>query len=198
MRGPCAVLILIALACRGHDSAESRGPARVDSSRLQVTAPPDSPVTDSLQPAHVLGVLYERLTAIGEGRAAVRSRLGEPLLTTTAAETNAHAATATDTLIQWNFDHLHFKFLVAAGTELLVETRAAANYPAVASLIGHFSTLEAAEATLGAPSWTVVLGDTMVWGYNLPEPDIGASQNAVNLYFKNDHLIFVAAVPYVD
>jgi len=37
----------------------------------------------------------------------------------------------------------------------------------------------------------------MVWGYNLPESDIGASQNAVNLYFKNGHLIFVAAVPYV-
>jgi len=185
MRAPCAVLILIALACRGHDSAESRGPAPADSSRLQVTAAPDSPAAGSLQPTDVLGVLYERLTAIGAGRAAVRSRLGEPLVTTTAAEANAHDAAATDTLIQWSFDHLHFK-------------RAAPNYPAVASLIGHFSTLEAAESTLGAPSWTAVLGDTMVWGYNLPEPDIGASQNAVNLYFKNGHLIFVAAVPYVD
>ncbi len=198
MRAPCAVLILIALACRGHDSAESRGPAPADSSRLQVTAAPDSPAAGSLQPTDVLGVLYERLTAIGAGRAAVRSRLGEPLLTTTAAEANAHDAVASDTLIQWTFDHLHFKFLVAAGTDLLVETRAAPNYPAVASLIGHFSTLEAAESTLGAPSWTAVLGDTMVWGYNIPEPDIGASQNAVNLYFKNGHLIFVAAVPYVD
>src|SRR5712691_4226257 len=107
MRAPCAVLILIALACRGHDSAESRGPAPADSSRLQVTAAPDSPAAGSLQPADVLGVLYEQLTAIGEGRAAVRSRLGEPLVTTTAAEANAHDAAATDTLIQWSFDHLH-------------------------------------------------------------------------------------------
>ena len=191
MRAPCAVLILIALACRGHDSAESRGPAPADSSRLQVTAAPDSPAAGSLQPTDVLGVLYERLTAMGEDRVAVRSRLGEPRLTTTAAEPNIHDSAATDTLVQWSFDHLHFTFLVAAGRDLLVETRAATDYPAVAPLIGQFSTLEAAEATFGAPGWTAVLADTMVYGYNVPE-------NAVNLYFKGGRLIFVAAVPHVD
>src|SRR3989442_14680122 len=101
MRAPCAVLILIALACRGHDSAESRGPAPADSSRLQVTAAPDSPAAGSLQPTDVLGVLYERLTAIGAGRAAVRSRLSEPLLTTTAAVAKDPDVLAKCTPIEW-------------------------------------------------------------------------------------------------
>ena len=198
MRAHCAALTLIAVTCRAHDSSGARGSPPADSSLLQVTAAPDSPPARSLQPTGVLGVLYGRLTAIGAGRAAVRSRLGEPRLTTSAVQTNAHDATTTDTVVEWSFDHLHFKFLVAAGTDLLVETRAATNYPAVAPLIGQLSTLETAEATLGAPSWTALLADTMVWGYNIPEPDIGVSQNAVNLYFKGGHLIFVGAVPYVD
>jgi hypothetical protein len=198
MRAPSAALVLITLACRAHNSSESRGSRPADSSPLQATPAPDSTSARSPKPTNVLGALYERLTAIGEDRATVRSRLGEPRLTTTAAEPNVHDATATDTLVEWSFDHLHFKFLVTAGRDLLVETRAATDYPAVALLIGQFSTLEAAEATFGAPRWTTFLADTMVYGYSVPEPDIGASENTVNFYFKSGRLIFVAVEPYVD
>jgi hypothetical protein len=128
----------------------------------------------------------------------VRSRLGEPRLAIVAAERNIHDSTATDTLVQWTFDHLHFKFLVAAGRDLLIETRAATDYPAVASLVSRFSRLEAAEATLGVPGWSTVHADTMVYGYNIPDPEIGVAQNAILLYFKRGRLIFVAAIPYVD
>jgi hypothetical protein len=135
---------------------------------------------------------------MGEDRAAVRSRLGEPRLATTAAERNIHDSTATDTLVLWTLDHLHFTFLVAGGSDLLQETRAATDYPGVAPLISQFSTLETAEATLGAPGWSTLLADTMVYGYYIPEPDIGVSQNAINLYFKGGRLIFVGALPFVD
>jgi hypothetical protein len=103
-----------------------------------------------------------------------------------------------DTLIQWTFEHLHFKFLVAGGSDLLIETRATTDYPAVAPLTRQFSTLETAEATLGAPGWSTFLADTVVYGYHIPEPDIGVSQNAINLYFKGGRLICVGALPYVD
>ena len=197
MRAHSAAL-LIALACRAHDSSESRGPHPADSSLRQAIPAPDSIPARSPQPTDSLGALYERLTAIGEDRAAVRSRLGEPQLTTTAAEPNIHDAAETDTLVEWSFDHLHFKFLVAAARDLLVETRAATDYSGAAPLIGQFRSLEAAETTLGAPAWTAVLADTMVYGYNIPEPGIGVSHKAVNLYFKGGRLVLVAAVPYVD
>jgi len=198
MRTHTAALVLIALACQAHDSSESRGLHPVDTSSRQVSAAPESTPPPLSQPTELLRTLYNRLTDMGQDRAAVRSRLGEPRLTTTAAEPNAHDATAVDTVVQWTFEHLHFSFLVVAGSELLLETRAATDYPGVAPLISQFGTLRTAEATFGAPNWTAVLADTMLWGYNITEPGIGVSQNAVNLYFKNDRLIFVAAVPYVD
>lgn len=136
--------------------------------------------------------------AIGADRAAVRLRLGEPRLATAAAAPNTHDSTATDTLVQWTFDHLQVKFLVVGRTDLLVETRAAADYPAVSPLINQLGTLETAEATLGVPGRSTLFADTMVYGYDIPEPDMGVSQNAINLYFKGGHLILVGALPYVD
>src|SRR2546425_367258 len=100
MRVRSATLVLIALACRAHDSSESRGRRPADSSPLQATPAPDATPARSPQPIDILGALYERLTAMGEDRAAVRSRLGEPRLTMIAAEPNVHDATATDTLVQ--------------------------------------------------------------------------------------------------
>jgi hypothetical protein len=38
----------------------------------------------------------------------------------------------------------------------------------------------------------------MVYGYNIPDPEIGVAQNAILLYFKRGRLIFVGAIPYVD
>lgn len=198
MRAHTAALVLVALACRAHDSSQPQRLPTVDSSSPQVSPAPDSTPARSSQPTEPLGTLYGRLTAIGKDRATVRSALGEPRLTTTAPKSNAYDSTAVDTIVKWTFDHVHFTFLVAGGSDFLVETRADPDYPAVAPLIGQFRTLEAADATLGPPSWTSLLADTTVWGYNIPEPDIGVSHNAVNLYFKSGQLRFVAAVPYLD
>ncbi len=128
----------------------------------------------------------------------MRSKFGEPRQATAQTQPNVHDATATDTLIRWSYDHLRFQFLVAAGSEFLVETRAGADHPAVVPLIGQLGTLEATEATLGAPAWTTALADTVVYGYNVPYPEIGVAENAINLYFAQGRLVFVSAVPYVD
>jgi hypothetical protein len=199
MRAHHAALVLIALACRTHDSSESRGPLPAGPSpRSAASAPDSTSPARPPQPTEILRTLYERLTAIGQNRAKVRSRLGEPALATAAAEPNAHDSAAKDTLVQWTFHQLHFTFLVVGGSDLLLETRAASDYSSVAPLISRFSTLETAEATLGAPGGSTFLADTLVYSYESGDPDIGVSQNAINLYFKGGRLIFVGALPYVD
>ena len=194
MRASLAALLLVALACSRRNSVESKRAPAAAATQPQATPCPDSTAARSPQPSDVLGELYERLTALGEGRIAVRSRLGEPRTATAETHPNDYDPTQTDTLVQWTHDHLSFKFLVVVGKgNLLVETRAARDYPAIASLISQCNTLEAAESALGAPAWTTVLGDTMVYGYNIP-----SSANAVTLHFVNDHLVLVAAAPFID
>jgi len=197
MRLHHAALVLLVLACRARDSSQAGGAPPAAAPPRQVTLTPDSSPGPSPQPTSILRALYERLTA-GEDRVAVRSKFGEPRRATAQVQPNAHDATATDTLVQWSYDHLRFQFLVAAGNEFLLETRAAADHPAVVPLIGQLGTLEVTEATLGAPEWTTALADTVVYGYNVPYPEIGVAQNAINLYFVRGHLVFVSAVPYVD
>jgi len=89
-------------------------------------------------------------------------------------------------------------FLVVAGRDLLVEARARADDVAIGPSIRSFGTLSAADSTLGPPASTSILGDTMVYQYNISEPDIGVSEDVINLYFVGGRLVLVAAVPYVD
>lgn len=198
MRAYLAALF-IALACSGHKSAVSKEspPAAVVPS--QATPSLDSSSAAAPHPTDALRSLYQQLMGTGGSRAAVLSRLGEPGAITTEAQPNIHDSTATDTVVQWTYDHLRFVFLVVAGRDLLVEARAASDHPAIAPLLASFGTLASADSTLGAPGSTSILGDTMVYHYNISEPEIGVSENEIDLYFVGGRLVLVAAVPpYVD
>ncbi len=202
MRSPFATVIVIALGCSTHDSADARRPPPASPIPPQAAPSPDSslPQPPPLTPpgTDILRRLYEHLTGMGEDRAAVRARLGVPEQATAETHPNLHDSTATDTLVLWTYDQLRFHFLVVSGRDFLVEVRASTESVPMAQLTGQVNTLEAAEAALGAPAWTTALADTMVYSYNISEPDIGVSENAIGLYFTHGRLVFVAAVPYVD
>ena len=197
MRSSLAAL-LIAIACSGHESAGSKESRPASTAPPHVTLSHDSSPSAAPHPTDALRTLYQQLVGTTQERAAFRSRLGEPRRITADAQPNIHDATATDTVVQWAYDRARFVFLVVAGRDLLVEARASADDPAIGPLIRSFGTFTAAESTLGVPGSPSILGDTMVYEYNISEPDIGISGNVINLYFVGGRLVSVAAVPYVD
>jgi hypothetical protein len=196
MRPHFAVCAVIGLACRARGSSDQRPPP-TNSTPPQASASPDSTSIRPAQATDLLRVLYERLT-VSEDRTAVRSRLSEPQEATAETRPNIHDSTATDTIVQWRYDRLRFVFLVVGGHDFLVEARSTTDNPAISSLVGQVGTLEAAEATLGEPRWTNIVADTLIWGYHVPESDIGVSENGIHLYFLRGRLFAVSAVPYVD
>ncbi len=196
MRVHFTVCVLIALACRTRGSSDQRPPP-TNSTPRQASAAPDSTSIRPTRPADVLRVLYERLT-VSKDRRAVRSRLGEPQEAKTETQPNIHDSAMTDTIVQWRYDRLRFVFLVVGGLDFLVEARATTDSPSITPLVGQVGTLEAAEATLGGPTVTNIVADTMVWGYYLPESDLGVSENGIDFYFLRGRLFAVSAVPYVD
>ena len=197
MRAHLAALF-IAIACSGHESAGSKESPRAAAAPPQATPSQDSSSAATPHPSDTLRTLYQQLVGTSQSRVAFRSRLGEPRRITAEAEPNIHDATATDTVVQWAYDRFRLVFLVVAGRDLLVEARAGPDDPAIGTLIRSFGTLAAADSTLGAPGSTSIVGDTMVYHYDISEPDIGVSGDAINLYFVNGRLVSVAAVPYVD
>ena len=197
MRADLAALF-IAVACAGHESAGSKESLPAATAPPQATPSRDSSSAAAPLPTDALGTLYQELVGTSQNRAAFRSHLGEPRRITADAQPNIHDATATDTVVQWAYDRLRLVFLVVADRDLLVEARAGADDLAIGPSIRSFATLSAADSTLGPPASTSILGDTMVYQYNISEPDIGVSEDVINLYFVGGRLVLVAAVPYVD
>jgi len=196
MRLHFAVCALIGLACRARGSSHQRPPP-TNSTPPQARASADSRSVRPARPTDILRVLYERLT-VSKDRTAVRSRLSEPQEATAETQPNIHDSAVTDTIVQWRYDRLRFRFLVVGGRDFLVEARSTTDNPAISPLVGQVGTLEAAEATLGQPRWTNIVADTLTWGYYVPESDIGVSENGIDLYFLRGRLFAVSAVPYVD
>lgn len=186
MRVHSVTVVLITLACSPRDSAKS-GAAPPAATPPPATPSIDSTPSRSPEPPGILRALYERLTAIGSDRVTVRSRLGEPQRASSTLQQNTEDSTVTDTLIQWTYNRLRFKWLVFRGRDWVVEVRAATDDPAVAPLVEGVNTLEAVEATLGTPLGTTTVVDTMVYSYD-----------RINLYFVAARLAVVEAVPFVD
>jgi hypothetical protein len=197
MRRPlvCAIIVLV-LACRPRGDAPVKLEPPQQPARESTPVVPDSGSLAVPDTANPLLALYDRLRVIGDDRAAIRSRLGEPRTATRETKSNPEDSSTVDTIVRWRYDTLDFTFLLI-GHDLLVETRAAADYSPIAPITHALATLDLAQARLGGSQGTLTRGDTTLFVYGVSEPR-GGPENSITLHFVKGRLVQIGAVPYID